>query len=49
MPDSHRWIESNICDCLICNKCTYVVFIWNKRIAAMQIEEESKQNKDNSD
>lgn len=31
-PNSHQWIQSDSRDCKVCNKLTYCVFIWNKKL-----------------
>ena len=33
IPFAHRWVETTAAQCHICQKLTYTVFTWNKRIA----------------
>lgn len=33
IPFAHCWVENTSSQCHICQKLTYTVFTWNKRIA----------------
>jgi len=38
IPDSHRWVENFAPHCHICGKHTYTIFVWNKRVAELQLQ-----------
>ena len=40
MPNAHRWTENFAPNCHICSKHTYTVFVWNKKLAALQLRNE---------
>lgn len=40
MIRSSRWVETTPKNCMVCNKHSYCIFIWNKNLSTMQVEEQ---------
>ena len=40
MPQANRWVETTPKNCMVCNKHSYCIFVWNKNLSKKQIDQQ---------